>query len=181
MSFTGNIFSNMELMKELAVILMISVLMMYFILCAQFGSFVQPLIVLAEIPVDTAFALISLWLCGHSLNLMSALGIIVTCGIVVNDSILKLDAINNLRSRGMPLAEAIHTAGLRRLRPIIMTSLTTILAMVPMLFTNDMGSELQQPLAIAMIGSMVVGTLVSIFVIPIVYWLIYHRNEKTTA
>ena len=180
-SFTGNIFSNMELMKELAVILMISVLMMYFILCAQFGSFVQPLIVLAEIPVDTAFALISLWLCGHSLNLMSAIGIIVTCGIVVNDSILKLDAINNLRSRGMPLAEAIHTAGLRRLRPIIMTSLTTILAMVPMLFTNDMGSELQQPLAIAMIGSMVVGTLVSIFVIPIVYWLIYHRNEKTTA
>ena len=112
---------------------------------------------------------------------MSAIGIIVTCGIVVNDSILKLDAINNLRSRGMPLAEAIHTAGLRRLRPIIMTSLTTILAMVPMLFTNDMGSELQQPLAIAMIGSMVVGTLVSIFVIPIVYWLIYHRNEKTTA
>ncbi|WP_300971831.1 MULTISPECIES: efflux RND transporter permease subunit [Muribaculaceae] len=180
-SFTGSIFSNMELMKELAVILLISVLMMYFILCAQFGSFVQPLIVLAEIPVDTAFALISLWLCGHSLNLMSAIGIIVTCGIVVNDSILKLDAINDLRSRGMPLTEAIHTAGLRRLRPIIMTSLTTILAMVPMLFTNDMGSELQQPLAIAMIGSMAVGTLVSIFVIPIVYWLIYRRDEKTTA
>ena len=112
---------------------------------------------------------------------MSAIGIIVTCGIVVNDSILKLDAINEYRAEGMPLMEAIHTAGVRRLRPIIMTSLTTIFAMVPMLFTHDMGSELQRPLAIAMIGSMVVGTLVSIFIIPVIYWLIYRKNEKATA
>ncbi len=81
----------------------------------------------------------------------------------------------------MALMEAIHTAGVRRLRPIIMTSLTTIVAMVPMLFTDDMGSELQRPLAIAMIGSMVVGTLVSIFIIPVIYWLIYRKNEKATA
>ncbi len=180
-SFAGSIFSNRKMMMELTVILLVSILMMYFILCAQFGSFVQPLIVLAEIPIDTAFALITLWIFGHTLNLMSAIGIIVTCGIVVNDSILKLDAINELRAQGMPLMDAIHTAGVRRLRPIIMTSLTTILAMVPTLFTHDMGSELQQPLAIAMIGSMVVGTLVSIFIIPIIYWLIYRKDEKTTA
>lgn len=174
--FTGSIFSNARMMHEMVVILLISVLLMYFILCAQFESFVQPLIVLIEIPLDTAFALITLWICGHSLNLMSAIGIIVTCGIVVNDSILKLDAINELRRAGTPLLEAIHTAGLRRLRPIIMTSLTTIFAMVPMLFTSDMGSELQRPLAIAMIGSMVVGTLISIFLIPLVYWLIYRKK-----
>ena len=77
----------------------------------------------------------------------------------------------------MPLIEAIHTAGRRRLRPILMTSLTTILAMLPILFTSDMGSELQQPLAVAMIGAMVAGTLVSIFIIPLVYYLIY-RNAK---
>ena len=133
---------------------------------------------LLEIPLDTAFALITLWVFGHTLNLMSAIGIIVTCGIVVNDSILKLDAINELRRAGTPLLEAIHTAGLRRLRPIIMTSLTTIFAMVPMLFTSDMGSELQRPLAIAMIGSMVVGTLISIFLIPLVYWLIYRKKAS---
>lgn len=179
--FAGSIFSNRRMMRELTVILLVSVLLMYFILCAQFGSFVQPLIVLTEIPIDTAFALITLWAFGQTLNLMSAIGIIVTCGIVVNDSILKLDAINELRSRGMPLMEAIHTAGVRRLRPIIMTSLTTILAMVPILFTRDMGSELQQPMAIAMIGSMVIGTMVSIFIIPIIYWLIYRKDEKTTA
>ena len=180
-SFAGSIFSNRQMMKELTVILLISILLMYFILCAQFGSFIQPLIVLLEIPVDTAFALITLWACGQTLNLMSAIGIIVTCGIVVNDSILKLDAINELRKDGMKLMDAIHTAGIRRLRPIIMTSLTTILAMVPMLFTHDMGSELQRPLAIAMIGSMVIGTLVSVFVIPIFYWLIYRKNDKIPA
>ena len=98
--FAGSIFSNRQMMKELVVILLISLMLMYFILCARFGSFMQPLIVLLEIPIDTAFALITLWLCGHTLNLMSAIGIIVTCGIVVNDSILKLDAINEYRSQG---------------------------------------------------------------------------------
>ena len=174
--FAGSYFSNARMMKELIVILLVSVMLMYFILCAQFGSFLQPLIVLLEIPVDTAFALISLMIFGQSLNLMSAIGIIVTCGIVVNDSILKLDAINEFRAAGMPLMDAIHTAGHRRLRAIIMTSLTTIIAMLPVLFTSDMGSELQRPLAIAMIGSMIVGTAVSIFIIPLFYWMIYRKN-----
>lgn len=173
--FSGSFFSNEQMMGELAVILLVSVLLMYFILCAQFESFLQPLIVLLEIPVDTAFALLSLWLFGHTLNLMSAIGIIVTCGIVVNDSILKIDSINELRKGGMPLVEAIHTAGRRRLRAIIMTSLTTVFAMLPLLFTDDMGSELQRPLAIAMIGSMLLGTLVSLFIIPLIYWFIYRK------
>lgn len=173
--FSGSFFSNEQMMGELAVILLVSVLLMYFILCAQFESFLQPLIVLLEIPVDTAFALLSLWLFGHTLNLMSAIGIIVTCGIVVNDSILKIDSINELRKGGVPLEEAIHTAGRRRLRAIIMTSLTTVFAMLPLLFTNDMGSELQRPLAIAMIGSMLLGTLVSLFIIPLIYWFIYRK------
>ena len=76
----------------------------------------------------------------------------------------------------MPLLEAIHLAGHRRLRPIIMTSLTTLLAMVPLLFTSDMGSELQKPLAIAMIGAMAIGTLVSLFLVPLVYWFIYRKK-----
>ena len=126
-AFSGSFFSNRQMLDELVVILFISILLMYFILAAQFESFVQPLIVLLEIPIDVAFALLLLWICGHTLNLMSAIGLIVTCGIIINDSILKLDAINELRKEaGMPLLEAIHEAGRRRLRPIIMTSLTTI-------------------------------------------------------
>lgn len=128
--FSGSIFSNKEMLDELVVILLISLLLMYFILAAQFESFLQPLLVLAEIPIDVAFALLLLWICGHTLNLMSAIGLIVTCGIVINDSILKLDAINELRKAGVPLLEAIHEAGRRRLRPIIMTSLTTIFAVL---------------------------------------------------
>lgn len=175
--FGGSFLDNREMLGELVIILLVSVLLMYFIMCAQFESFLQPLIVLAEIPIDTAFALLTLWIFGHTLNLMSAIGIIVTCGIVVNDSILKLDSINALRKKGMPLYEAIHTAGSRRLRPIIMTSLTTIFAMVPLLFTSDMGSEMQQPLAIAMIGAMVMGTLVSLFVVPLIYYKIQRLKD----
>ena len=141
-------------------------------------SFVQPLIVLIEIPIDAAFGLLVLWLCGHTLNLMSCIGIIVSCGIVINDSILKIDAINELRKRGMPVLQAVHTAGQRRLRAIAMTSLTTIGAMVPILFTSDMGSELQQPLAIAMIATMVIGTVVSLFVIPLVYTMVANLGRK---
>ena len=174
-SFSGSIYDNREMMGELVIILLISILLMYFILAAQFESFVQPLIVLLEIPIDVAAALILLLVCGHTLNLMSAIGIIVTCGIIINDSILKIDVINELRKKGVPLLEAIHEAGRRRLRSIIMTSLTTIFAMLPLLFSFDMGSELQKPLAIAMIGAMAVGTLVSLFVIPLAYWYIYKK------
>ncbi|MDF9831302.1 efflux RND transporter permease subunit [Parabacteroides sp. PF5-6] len=177
--FSGSFFSNKKMINELVVILLISVLLMYFILAAQFESFKQPFIVLLELPIDIAASLIVLWVCGHTLNLMSAIGIVVTCAIIINDSILKLDVINELRKKGEPLMEAIHEAGRRRIRPIIMTSITSVFAMVPMLFTYDLGSELQKPLAIAMIASMVVGTLVSLFVIPLVYWFIYRKEDQT--
>jgi multidrug efflux pump subunit AcrB len=175
--FSGSFFSNKQMINELVVILLISILLMYFILAAQFESFKQPFIVLLELPVDIAASLIVLWLCGHTLNLMSAIGIVVTCAIIINDSILKLDVINELRKKGVPLIEAIHEAGRRRIRPIIMTSVTSIFAMVPMLFTYDMGSELQKPLALAMTASMSVGTLVSLFVIPLIYWFIYRKED----
>ena len=176
--FSGGVFANQQMLSELVVILFVSILLMYFILAAQFESFLQPLIVLLEIPIDVAMALLVLWICGHTLNLMSAIGIVVTCGIIINDSILKIDAINALRQEGTPLLEAIHEAGRRRLRPIVMTSLTTIFGMVPLLFSQDMGSELQQPLAIAMMSAMLIGTLVSLFIIPLVYWYIFRREAR---
>ena len=100
--FSGSFFSNQQMLNELVVILFISILLMYFILAAQFESFLQPLIVLLEIPIDVAASLLVLWICGHTLNLMSAIGIVVTCGIIINDSILKLDAINELRKEVYP-------------------------------------------------------------------------------
>ena len=176
--FSGSVFTNRKLFGEMAVVLGISLLLLYFILAAQFESLSQPLIVLLEIPIDIAAALFFLWVFGNSINVMSAIGMVVACGIVINDSILKIDMINQLRKEGMPILEAIHTAGHRRLRAIVMTSLTTILAMVPLLFSSDMGSELQAPLSLAIIGGMTVGTPISLFVIPLIYWFIYRNHEE---
>jgi multidrug efflux pump subunit AcrB len=174
--FSGSVFTNLKLLKEIGILLIISVLLLYFILAAQFESLVQPLLVLMELPIDIAGALLVLYIAGQSLNLMSAMGIVIMCGIIITDSILKLDVINQLRKEGYPLLEAIKKGGHRRLRAIIMTSLTSILAMLPLLFTNDLGSELQKPFSYALIGGMVIGTLVSLFLVPLVYWYIY-SNE----
>ncbi|MDR0765599.1 MAG: efflux RND transporter permease subunit, partial [Odoribacteraceae bacterium] len=139
--FSGTFFSNKQMINEMIVILLVSILLMFFILSAQFESFKQPLIILFEIPVDITFALGLLLVTGHSLNLMSAIGLVVTSGIIINDSILKVDVMNQLRKEGFSLMEAIHEAGHRRLKAILMTSLTSIVCMVPLLFTGDLGSQ----------------------------------------
>ncbi len=176
--FFGSIFENRQMMRELMLVLTVSILMLYFILAAQFESLVQPIILLIELPIDIAAALLLLKITGNTLNLMSAIGIIVMCGIIINDSILKIDTINRLRREGMSIDDAIHTAGGRRLKAIVLTSLTTILAVVPLLFTHDMGAELQQPFAWALIGGMSIGTIVSLFLIPLAYRTIYKVRMK---
>ena len=107
---------------------------------------------------------------------MSLIGVVVMGGIVVNDSILKIDTINRIRKQGGSTLDAIAEGGERRLKSIIMTSLTTILALIPILFGTVLGSELQQPMAVSLIAGMVVGTLVSLYIIPLVYWVVY-RNK----
>ena len=175
--FSGSFFSNKKMINELVVILMISILLMYFILAAQFENFVLPLIVLLEIPIDITASLGLLILLGHSLNLMSAIGIVVSAGIIINDSILKVDMMNKLRNTGMPIMDAIHESGRRRLKAILMTTFTSIVCMVPLLYGFDIGSQLEKPLAIGIIGGMVMGTPVSLFVVPLVYWIIYRKKE----
>ena len=176
--FGGAYFSNRELIRELCMVLLISVLLLFFILAAQFESLIQPLIIMLELLTDIFAAMLALKIFGESLNLMSMIGIVVMCGIVINDSILKVDTINRLRASGMSLKRAIMEAGRRRLKPIIMTSLTTILAIAPFLVKGDMGSDLQYPLSLALIAGMVVGTLVSVFFVPIAYYAIYRKSEK---
>jgi len=175
--FSGSFFSNKKMINELIVILLISILLMYFILAAQFENFTLPLIVLLEIPIDITASLGLLMVLGHSLNLMSAIGIVVSAGIIINDSILKVDMMNQLRKSGLPIMEAIHESGRRRLKAILMTTFTSIICMSPLLFSFDIGSQLEKPLAVGIIGGMVMGTPVSLFVVPLVYWLIYRKKE----
>lgn len=177
-NYSGSIFTSAKILKEMGMILIISVLLLYFILAAQFESLIQPLIVLIELPLDFAGAILFLYLAGESLNLMSAIGIVVMSGIIINDSILKIDVINQLRKGGLGIMEAVREGGHRRLRAILMTSLTSILAMLPLLFSSDLGSELQKPFAYALIGGMLVGTIVSLYFVPLVYWWIYRKKNE---
>ena len=130
-SFTGAYFTNAEMIRQMAIVLLIALAMLFLILASQFESLVQPFIILSEIVIDLGFCLVFLWLTGTGINMMSLIGMVVVCGIVINDSILKIDTINKLVKQGMGVDAAIHEAGHRRLKAIIMTSLTTVLSVAP--------------------------------------------------
>lgn len=176
-TFAGNLTKNRELIRELMLVLGVTLLLLYFILASQFESLTLPLIILLEIPLAMAGSFFFLYIFGMGIDLMSMIGIVVLSGITINDSILKIDTIIQLQREGNTLMRALLVAGQRRLKPILMTTLTTILALVPMLFTSGLGGELQAPLAVALIGGMLIGTLVSLYFIPICY---YHlsKNKK---
>ena len=179
--YGGAWYESRAMISELALVLVVSLLLLFFILAAQFESLVQPLVILAEVAVDLSGALLALWLAGAGINLMSLIGIVVMAGIVINDSILKVDTINRLRRDGMPLLRAILTGGHRRLRPILMTSLTTIGAIAPLLVRGTMGADLQFPLSVALIGGLTVGTLVSLLFVPLLYYELYRRKGKAAS
>ncbi|MDP3441902.1 MAG: efflux RND transporter permease subunit, partial [Ignavibacteria bacterium] len=176
--FSGSIFSNRTMMKELSVILLISLALLYFILTSQFESLTLPLLVLIEVPIDIFGAFLALKIGGAGINLMSLIGIVVMAGIVINDSILKVETMNQLYKQGMPLMRAIVEAGHRRLLSILMTTLTAILALVPILFTSGLGADLQKPLALAVIGSMLLGTVVSLYFVPLCFYYLKKRAKK---
>ncbi len=177
-TFGGSVISNRIMLKELLLIIGISLLLLYFILAAQFESFILPLIILIEIPVDLFGVFLFLKLFGSGINIMSAIGIIVMAGIVINDSILKVDTVNKLMDGGYSLLRSIFEGGRRRLKPIILTSLTTILAIVPFLFQKGMGAELQKPLSLAIIGGMLVGTVMSLYLVPLLYYLLNRKIKS---
>ncbi|MEM8527350.1 MAG: efflux RND transporter permease subunit [Bacteroidota bacterium] len=174
-TFSGQAFADQKTIKEMAIILTISLLLLYLILAAQFESLLQPFIVMLTVPVGIVGSLFVLYWFGQSLNIVSIIGIIVMSGIVVNDAILKVDMMNrSVKEYG--LVEAIHLAGVRRLKPILMTSITTIFALTPVLFASGLGAELQRPLAYAVIGGLVMGTLSSLYFVPIVYATFYKQK-----
>jgi multidrug efflux pump subunit AcrB len=160
-------------MRELLLIGAVALMLLFFILAAQFESLRLPFIVLLEVPIAMAGALIMLLVFNATINVMSMIGLVVMSGIIINDSILKIDTINRLRAAGMPLMRALHTAGHYRLKPILMTSITTISALLPFLFITGLGGELQKPLALAVMGGLGLGTLVSLYFVPLTYYYLF--------
>lgn len=168
----GSATQQDALFREMMMILLVSLGLLFFILAAQFESLTQPLIILMEIPINIIGVTLMLYLFDSTINIISMIGIVVMAGIVINDSILKVDTINRLLKSGETVRDAVHKAGQIRLRPIIMTSLTTIFALVPFLFGKGLGNEIQKPMALAIIGGMGLGTVVSLIFLPFFYkWL----------
>jgi multidrug efflux pump subunit AcrB len=158
--------------------LILSVILVYLILMAQFASFTDPFIILLAIPPGIMGVILFLLLTHTTLNVMSLMGVVMMTGIVVSNSILIVEFTRNLRKEGMPVEEAVAMACRVRLRPVLMTSLATILGMVPMALAIEEGSELYAPLARAVIGGLSVSVILTVFVVPAAY-LIVHRNRAT--
>jgi len=151
--------------------LLLAVFLVYLVMASQFESLIHPLVILFTIPLALIGAVLALYITGTTVNIVAFIGIIMLAGIVVNNAIVLVDLINQLREQGKERIEAIMEAGTARLRPILMTSLTTTLGLLPMAMGFGEGSEVRTPMAITVIGGLTVSTLLTLVVIPVVYSL----------
>jgi multidrug efflux pump subunit AcrB len=157
--------------------LILSVVLVFLILVAQFQSFIDPFVILLAIPPGITGVIVLLLATGTTLNVMSLMGVVMMVGIVVSNSILIVEFTRTLREEGKPLREAVATACRVRLRPILMTSLATILGLIPMALKLGTGSEAYAPLARAIIGGLLVSVVVTVYLVPAAY-ILAHRNDK---
>jgi HAE1 family hydrophobic/amphiphilic exporter-1 len=171
MEFTGEELKRKESMSNLTFALILSLVLVFMVLAAQFESILQPLVIMLTIPLAGVGTVLTFLLLGKSLNMMAYIGIIMLGGIAVNNAILLIDRINQLRDEGKNKKEAIALAGSQRIRPILMTSLTTILALLPLTIGIGESASLRAPMALAVIGGLVSSTLLTLIVIPCVYWV----------
>ena len=163
--------------RDLGLAMLLAMLLVYMILAGQFESFLDPLLIAAVVPIGLAGSAVAIGVTGSSVNVLSLIGVLALLGIAVNDAIVKVDTIRRLRSEGRPGIEAILEASRLRLWPILMTSATTVLAMVPMAIGLGGGEQLQRPLAITIIGGLTLTTALTLFVTPSLYRLA-HRIDK---
>jgi HAE1 family hydrophobic/amphiphilic exporter-1 len=168
---TGQEALRKESMGSLGFALLLSLILVYMVMASQFESLVHPFTILLPVPLAVVGAVAVFYFQGKSLNIMAIIGIILLVGIAVNDSIILVDAINQFRREGMKLKEAIVAAGQRRIRPIIMTTLTTILALFPLTLGFGESASLRSPMAWAVIGGLVTSTMLTLIVIPCIYML----------
>lgn len=165
-------------LKDLALMILLAIVLIYLIMVAQFQSFLMPFIVLFTIPLAFTGGLLGLQLAGMELSMVGMLGFLILAGVIVNNGIVFVDSVNQMRLEGMGKREALLESGRIRLRPILMTAITTILGMSTMAAGNGMGSEMLQPMAVVTIGGMIYGTLLTLLVVPIMYDLLAPREMK---
>ena len=177
----GNFEEQQKAFRDLMTSLLLALLLVYMVLACQYESLRDPFVVMASVPVAAVGVLLILFLTGTTLNLQSYIGCIMLGGIVVNNAILLVDQTGKLRSDGMKVNEAVAEAGRRRLRPILMTSLTTILALTPLALGVGEGADAQAPLARAVVGGLGGSALITLVLIPAVYSLCHPEKREATA
>jgi HAE1 family hydrophobic/amphiphilic exporter-1 len=165
----------------LAFALALGVLLVYMVMASQFESLIHPFIVMFELPLTFIGIALALFVTGESLSLPSFIGVIMLAGIVVNNAIVLIDYTNQLRKKGMSEFDALVESGTNRLRPILITTITTILGMLPMALARQEGSEMMRPMALVVIGGLLVSTLLTLVVIPVIYSLVEKFSKRAYA
>lgn len=168
-----------EAMGQVLLMMVLGILLMYLIMVAQFQSLLSPFIILFTIPLAFTGGFLGLWVSGSDVSVIAMIGFVMLAGIIVNNGIVLVDYINQLRRSGVDKRKAIQEAGVTRLRPILMTAVTTILGLLPMVAGHSMGTDMTRPMAIVTIGGLVYGTLLTLFVVPCIYDLL-NRNKDIT-
>ncbi len=172
----GNYEEQQKSFNELVISLLLALLLVYMVLASQYESFGDPLVVMLSVPLAAIGVVLTLFLTDTTMNLQSAIGCIMLGGIVVNNAILLVDQAGRLRREGMTTNKALVEAGRRRLRPVLMTTLTTILALLPLALGIGEGADAQAPLARAVVGGLTVSTMITLVLIPAVYSLFHREN-----
>lgn len=169
--YGGQYEDMQEAFRTMILVFLMATLLVYMIMASQFESFLHPFVIMFTIPLALVGVMLALLISGNTLSLISLIGFIILAGIAVNNGIVMIDYINQLKNRGLDKKEAILEGCTVRLRPVLITALTTIMGMVPMAISTSAGSEMRSPMAVAVIGGLVATTLLTLFVIPILYSL----------
>ena len=180
-AFTGENESIMEAVRQLLLMLLLGILLVYLVMVAQFQSLKSPFIVMFTIPLAFTGGFLALLLCGMEVSVISLIGFIMLTGIIVNNGIVLVDYINQLRAGGMERRAAILEAGSTRIRPILMTSVTTILGLIDMALSKNAGSAMMQPMAVVCIGGLIYATLMTLLVVPCIYDLVSKKPPRVIS
>ena len=174
----GSYEDQQDTFGDMGMLLALIVLLVYIVMASQFESYNKPAIIMTSVPFAVTGVIFALWMTGTSLDMIGALGFIMLVGIVVKNGIVLVDYINLMRDRGYELNEAIALSGASRLRPVLMTAFTTLLGMLPMALSQGEGSEMWRPMGIVVIGGLLVSTLVTLIVVPVMYSIMSRHGER---
>lgn len=174
----GAFEDQQESFKDLALLMLLSLVLVFIVMASQFESFTMPFIIMFSIPFAFTGVILALLITGTNLNIVGGLGAVLLIGIVVKNGIVLVDFTNLMRDRGMKLYEAIVVSGKSRLRPVLMTALTTILGMLPLALSKGEGSEIWRPMGITVIGGLIFSTVVTMVIIPVMYGIMARSGER---